>query len=105
MGIDGFIGIEGSHPAGCFQKAESIPFRPFQKAESIPFRRFLHAPSFDNDGDAVVGPLPDIFDYQKETGLLGPLKQASKHLTVRNSRVLEYNGSSGPMILPSLDAA
>lgn len=90
---EGIIGIEGSHTAGCFQKALSIPFR-----------RFLEAPSLDTDGNAVIGPLPNIFDYYKETGLSGPLKQASKHMMVRDSQVLEYNGSSGSMILPSLDA-
>jgi len=96
--VEGIEGIEakGSHTAGCYQKAQSIPFR-----------RFLSAPMFDSHGNALVGPLPDIFEYYRETGLLSPLKDVSKHLTIQEihgSRVLAYNGTEGAMILPSLDA-
>lgn len=87
-------GIEGSHTAGCFQKADAVPFR-----------RFLGQPADDDDGHALVGPLPTILDYYMETKLLSQHARAARHLRVRRHGLLEYSGRKGEMILPSLDAA
>lgn len=90
-GNRGIEGIEGSHTAGCFLKASAVPFY-----------RFLSHPTTDNHDNPLVGPLPNILEYYRETGLLGPLQTSKRMLQVEDG-LLAYSGAEGEMILPSLD--
>mmetsp|Transcript_19382 Transcript_19382/g.45460 ORF Transcript_19382/g.45460 Transcript_19382/m.45460 type:complete len:432 (-) Transcript_19382:70-1365(-) len=93
--VSGFLGVEGSHTAGCFQKTDLVPFQ-----------RLLSQPRLDGQGIAHVGPLPNVLVYYLDAGLLGPLSLCKQHMKVGPTQdLLEYSGKGEEMILPSLDSS
>jgi len=75
-----------------------------------PYDFIFQAAEMNNDGGYEVGHFPNIFNYYRQSGLSGAAKQAwadglhADGLHVHNGTLLEFNGSNGAMILPSMDA-
>merc|ERR1719189_1601598 len=110
-GYQRFVGIEGGRVAGKatpgIQDAkESRAAGCYQKVHSLPFRHYLTSPTFDEEGAAWVGPLPNIFEYYHEAGLAGLLHKASQHAALDNaSGAVAFDGKTQELVMPSLDAA
>jgi len=110
-GFQRFVGIEGGRVAGKMTSGIQKPKGPraagcYQKVHSLPFRQYLTSPTFDKDGVAWIGPLPNILDYYREAGLAGRLHKASRHAALDNaSGAVAFAGATQDMVMPSLDAS
>jgi len=110
-GSQRFVGIEGGRVAGevassILDAKKSHGVRCYQKVHSLPFLNYLASPTFDKQGAAWVGPLPNILDYYHEAGLAGLLHRASQHVTLdKASGALAFAGPMQDMVMPSLDAS